>query len=90
MDSPFDLVCLFGYSPFFVDLSSVCAERNIRCALIFGPRQQDSIETLCFPEGILEIKIDSLVSRARNLLVLGKSIYMHLFLAREVNTRSAL
>jgi len=58
--STFDLVCLFGYSPFFVELSRFCAEGNVRCALVFGSRQQDSIETLCVPDGTLKIKTDSL------------------------------
>ena len=60
MNSKFDLICLFGYSPFFSELSNLCNKINTQCALIFGSRQQEAIETLRIPEATLKIKTDSL------------------------------
>ena len=60
MSARFDLVCFFGYSPFFSELSHLCAEINTRCVLVFGPRQQNDIDTLSVPDATLKIKANSL------------------------------
>lgn len=51
----FDLVCLFGFSPHFEQISAFLDDSNIKCIVTFSPRQKDSVEALNLSKSVLKL-----------------------------------
>lgn len=56
----FDLVCLFGSSPHFSEITTFLDALGIKCLLIYGPRQTASIQDLVIPASVHKMCVHSL------------------------------
>jgi methionyl-tRNA formyltransferase len=64
MKRNFDLICFFGYSPFFPRLADLCQSLGFEYAFVFAPRQRDSIDSLTLPDHAQKICATSLKDNA--------------------------
>ncbi len=60
MKSCFELVCLFGFSPHFLEIANFLDNLGINCVVVFGPRQKDAINCLSFPKSVEKLCLQSL------------------------------